>query len=369
MRGIIVNSGNANCCTKEDGYPASIATAEACAPELGGIDPSQILVCSTGVIGAPLRVEKILAAVPHVVLARSAEPGAFEEFARSIMTTDTRPKWAAAKCRVGGKQVRLLGCAKGSGMIEPNMATMLAFIATDAAIAPALLDRALRASVEPHLQFHHRGWRHLDERHRRGPRQRPLRRARNQGRSRRGLQELSSAALESICKSLALAIIEDGEGAQRTIEIEVRGAASERAARQIAKTIANSPLVKTAFAGADPNWGRILAAAGRSGVKFDLERVNISIAGVAVCRRGARASLRRARRSPENAREARPGPRRSALRQRLRPRLDLRLHHRVRPHQFQLPHLGPISRALRASRGYCSFGTSSCGARRRCLAM
>ncbi len=286
MRGLIVNSGNANCCTKEDGYPASIATASKFAAELGGIDPSQILVCSTGVIGAPLRVEKILAAVPHIVLARSSEPGAFEEFARSIMTTDTRPKWATAKCRVGGKQVRLLGCAKGSGMIEPNMATMLAFIATDAAIAPALLDRALRASVERTfnsitvdgdtstndtvavLANGHSGAREI------------------KGASGADYKSFR-AALEKVCKSLALAIIEDGEGAQRTIEIEVRGAHSERNARRIAKTIANSPLVKTAFAGADPNWGRILAAAGRSGVKFDPRRANISIAGAAVCRGGA----------------------------------------------------------------------------------
>ncbi len=285
MRAIIVNSGNANCCTKEDGFPASIATAKTLASELGGIDPSQILVCSTGVIGAPLRVEKILAAVPHLALARSAEAGAFEEFARSIMTTDTRPKWATAKCRIGGKQVRLLGCAKGSGMIEPNMATMLAFIATDAAISPALLDRVLRASVERTfnsitvdgdtstndtvavLANGHSGAREI------------------KGTSGAGYRSFQ-AALESVCTSLALAIVDDGEGAQRTIEIEVRGAASERAARQIAKTIANSPLVKTAFAGADPNWGRILAAAGRSGVKFDPRRVNISIAGAPVCRRG-----------------------------------------------------------------------------------
>jgi glutamate N-acetyltransferase/amino-acid N-acetyltransferase len=285
MRGIIVNSGNANCCTKQDGYPASAATAEKLAAELGDIDPSQIIVCSTGVIGAPLRVEKILAAIPHIALARSAEPGAYEEFARSIMTTDTRPKWAAAKCRIGGKQVRMLGCAKGSGMIEPNMATMLAFIATDAAIAQPLLNRALRACVGRTfnsitvdgdtstndtvavLANGHAGAREI------------------RGSSGPDYQAFVGA-LESVCTSLALAIVDDGEGAQRTIEIEVRGATSEKAARQIAKTIANSPLVKTAFAGADPNWGRILAAAGRSGVKFDPGRVSISIAGATVCRRG-----------------------------------------------------------------------------------
>jgi glutamate N-acetyltransferase/amino-acid N-acetyltransferase len=285
MRGVIVNSGNANCCTKEDGYPASIATASKLAAELGGIDPSQILVCSTGVIGAPLRVEKILAAVPHLALNRSAEAGAFEEFARSIMTTDTRPKWATAKCRINGKQVRLLGCAKGSGMIQPNMATMLAFVATDAAISPTLLDRVLRSSVE--LTFNSIT---VDGDTSTNDTVAVL----ANGQS--GARKISSAsgadyksfraALESICKSLALAIVEDGEGAERVIEIEVRGAASEGAARQVARTIANSPLVKTAVAGADPNWGRILAAAGRSGVKFNPSQTNIWIAGVPVCRRG-----------------------------------------------------------------------------------
>ena len=284
MRGLIVNSGNANCCTKQDGYPASVATASKLAAELN-IDPSQILVCSTGVIGAPLRFEKILAAVPHLTLTRSAEAAAFEEFARSIMTTDTRPKWAAARCRISGKEVRLLGCAKGSGMIEPNLATMLAFIATDAAISPALLSRSLRDVVKstfnsitvdgdtstndtvaifanggsgaPRISMRHGA----DHHH-------------------------FLAALESICESLALSIVDDGEGAQRVIEIEVQGAPSDHVADQIARTIANSPLVKTAFAGADPNWGRILAAAGRSGARFNPERTDIWIAGVAVCRRG-----------------------------------------------------------------------------------
>src|ERR1700677_342783 len=120
IRGLIVNSGNANCCTQQDGYPASIATTRRLAEALGGTDPSQILVCSTGVIGAPLRVEKILDAIPNLLRTRTAESEAFEEFARAIMTTDTRPKWAAATCFLDGKKVRVLGCAKGSGMIEPN---------------------------------------------------------------------------------------------------------------------------------------------------------------------------------------------------------------------------------------------------------
>jgi glutamate N-acetyltransferase / amino-acid N-acetyltransferase len=284
MRGLIVNSGNANCCTREDGYPASIATATQLARQLAG-DPSQFLVCSTGVIGPPLRVEKIIAALPQLVLGRSAEPSAFEEFARAIMTTDTRPKWAAASCYLDGKKVRLLGCAKGSGMIQPNMATMLGFIATDAALSPALLDRALRSMV--HSTFNSIT---VDGDTSTNDTVAVL--ANGQSGARRIASAASAdyktfcAALERVCMSLALAIVEDGEGAQRVIEIEVRGAPSDRAAGQIARTVANSPLVKTAFAGADPNWGRILAAAGRAGVKFDWQRANIWIAGIAVCRRG-----------------------------------------------------------------------------------
>ena len=284
IRGVIVNSGNANCCTKEDGYPASIATATKLADELG-IEPAQVLVCSTGVIGASLLVEKILEAVPQLVRERRTDAGAFEELARAIMTTDTRPKWVAAKCTVGRKQVRILGCAKGSGMIEPHMATMLAFIATDAAISPALLQRALKSAVAPTFNSIS-----VDGDTSTNDTVAIL----ANGHS--GAPEITSAgsvsyknffsALERVCQSLALAIVEDGEGAQRVIEIEVRGAPTNAAADRIARTVANSPLVKTAFAGADPNWGRILAAAGRSGAKFDWRRADIWIAGISVCRRG-----------------------------------------------------------------------------------
>jgi glutamate N-acetyltransferase/amino-acid N-acetyltransferase len=284
MRAVIVNSGNANCCTGPQGHAASSATALKVARELGRVEPSQVLVCSTGVIGVPLRVEKILRAVPELVRSRRADAGAFAKVARAIMTTDTRPKWASAKCRIGGKQVRILGCTKGSGMIHPNMATMLAFLATDAAISPALLSRALRAAVGPTfnaitvdgdtstndtvilLANGQSGGRHIA----------------NEGAD----YKTFSAALEAVCKSLAIAIVADGEGAQRVIEIEVRGAPSDRAADLAARTIANSPLVKTALAGADPNWGRVLAAAGRSGVAFDPSRANIWLAGLAVCRGG-----------------------------------------------------------------------------------
>ena len=284
MRGVIVNSGNANCCTGARGAAATAATALAAAHQLG-CAPSQLLVCSTGVIGVPLRVEKILRAVPCLIHARRAGAGAFAQLTRAIMTTDTRPKWAAARFRIGGKQVRLLGCAKGAGMIHPRLATMLAFVVTDAAIAPTLLTRALRAAIR-----HTFNAITVDEDTSTNDTVALL----ANGAS--GAPQITAgsahfqrfcAALEAVCRKLALAIVADGEGAQRVVEIEVRGAPSDRAADQVARTIANSPLVKTAFAGADPNWGRILAAAGRAGVPFDPARVEIRLAGIAVCRRGA----------------------------------------------------------------------------------
>jgi glutamate N-acetyltransferase/amino-acid N-acetyltransferase len=284
MRGVIVNSGNANCCTGSEGLGAAAATTLKLARELGRLHPAQILVCSTGVIGVPLRWQKIVNAIPQLVRRRKANAIAFTQFARAIMTTDTRPKWATAKCRVGGKQVRIAGCTKGSGMIHPNMATMLAFLATDAAISPSLLARALRGAVA-------RTFNAITVDGDTSTNDTVTLLANGESGARKIAASTSGwenfcAALENVCKSLALQIVADGEGAQRVIEIEVRGASSDRAANRIALTIANSPLVKTALAGADPNWGRILAAAGRSGVAFDFERADISLAGVKVCRRG-----------------------------------------------------------------------------------
>jgi glutamate N-acetyltransferase/amino-acid N-acetyltransferase len=283
IRGVIVNSGSANCCTGPQGIAASRETAAKVSRTLG-CRPEEMLVCSTGVIGVPLRVEKILNAIPQ--LARNLEPHAatFERFTRAIMTTDTRPKWAAAKCSIRGKQVRILGCAKGSGMIEPNMATMLGFLATDAAISPALLSKALRTVVA-------RTFNAITVDGDTSTNDTVTLLANGASDARKitgetGHYRKFCAALERVCRSLALAIVADGEGAQRVIEIEVRGAASDYAADKIARTIANSPLVKTAFAGADPNWGRILAAAGRSGISFEPGRVDIHLAGIRVCRRG-----------------------------------------------------------------------------------
>lgn len=284
MRAVIVNSGNANCCTGPEGLAASKATAASVAKEFGRLHPTQVLVNSTGVIGAPLRVERILAAVPELVRSRRGDASAYEEVARAIMTTDTRPKWAAEKLRLGGKEVRILGCAKGSGMISPNMATMLAFITTDAAIEPRLLQQALKGAADATFNSIT-----VDGDTSTNDTVAALANGQSGAPKIRGTGsefKKFAVALTNVCKSLALAIVDDGEGAQRVIEIEVRGAPSDRDASQVARTIANSPLVKTAFAGADPNWGRILAAAGRSGVRFDFERADIWLAGLVVCRRG-----------------------------------------------------------------------------------
>lgn len=284
MRAIIVNSGNANCATGPAGLAASRKTAEITARETGCMR-EQIIVCSTGVIGVPFAIEKILKAVPPMLQVRAGSAASFQQLTRAIMTTDRRPKWASASCTIAGTRVRLLACAKGAGMIHPQMATMLAFIATDATVSAKALRRALRAaaaktfnaitvdgdtSTNDTLAVLANAASGAPKIHNMGSDYRKF-----------------AAALELVCRSLALQIVQDGEGAQRLVEVIVRGAASDRAAGRVARTIATSPLVKTAIAGADPNWGRILAAAGRSGVRFDPARVEVSMGGIRMCSKGS----------------------------------------------------------------------------------
>src|SRR6266852_6254378 len=266
-----------------DVQASAVRTVAEAAKRLG-CTPQELFVCSTGVIGVPLPLEKILRAL--TVIARFRRPSArsFAETSLAICTTHTRPKTAAASFKMAGKRIHFVGCAKGAGMIHPNMATMLAFVATDAAIAPALLQKTLRdvtgrtfnaISIDGDTSTND-----------------TLLVLANGEAGALLIQAGSSAhrafsnSVEEVCHSLALQIVADGEGAQRVIEINIRGAKTEDAARQIAQTIATSPLVKTAFAGGDPNWGRIFAAAGRSGVKFDTALVDIKMSGIPVLRRG-----------------------------------------------------------------------------------
>lgn len=284
MRAVVANAGNANCATGPAGHAAAERTVAETAKRLG-CSPNEIIICSTGVIGVPLAVEKILRALPKLTRNRRPSARSFAELSLAICTTDTRPKTAGASFRMSGKRVHIVGCAKGAGMIHPNLATTLAFVVTDAAIAPALLQKTLRdvcsrtfnsisidgdSSTNDTLLVLANGASGA-----------PAIRAAS------AAHRAFAAALEEVCQSLALQIVADGEGAQRVIEIDVRGARTEAGARRIAETIATSPLVKTAFAGGDPNWGRIFAAAGRSGVSFDPDRVDIKMAGIPVLRRGA----------------------------------------------------------------------------------
>jgi glutamate N-acetyltransferase/amino-acid N-acetyltransferase len=283
IRALVVNSGNANCSVGPAGIAASRATASRAAVELR-CTPEEVLVCSTGVIGVPLPVERILSAMPRVTRAGRGSTRSFTEFAHAILTTDTRPKWAAASCRIGGETIRIAACAKGAGMIHPRMATMLAFIVTDAAIAPGLLKKTL-------VEINSRTFNSITVDGDSSTNDTVLVLANGAAGAKRitpgsAAHRAFLAALEKVCKSLALQIVADGEGAQRIIEIEVRGARTESGARRIAETIATSPLVKTAFAGGDPNWGRILAAAGRAGVPFDPDEAVIHMAKIPVYRRG-----------------------------------------------------------------------------------
>jgi glutamate N-acetyltransferase/amino-acid N-acetyltransferase len=283
MRAVIVNAGNANCATGDAGYAASVKMVEETARRLG-CDPREVFVCSTGVIGVALPLEKVLRALSGIARNRRPSVRSFAELSLAICTTDTRPKTAASSFRMARRRIHFMGCAKGAGMIHPNMATTLAFVVTDAAISPSLLQKTLRdvttrtfnaisidgdTSTNDTLLVLANG-------------------ASGAPRIKAGTaaHRWFAKSLEEVCRSLALQIVADGEGAQRVIEIEVRGAKTASAACQIARTIATSPLVKTAFAGGDPNWGRIFAAAGRAGVKFDPGRVDIHMAGIPVLRRG-----------------------------------------------------------------------------------
>src|SRR5438067_8325914 len=283
MRAVVVNAGNANCATGAQGDAAALRTVEETARRLR-VQPHEVFVCSTGVIGVQLPVEKILRALPSLTRNRRPSARSFAELSLAICTTDTRPKTAAASFKMAGKRVHLVGCAKGAGMIHPNMATTLAFVATDAAIAPALLQKTLRdVTTRTFNSISIDGDTSTND---------TLLVLANGEAGAPSIKAGSSAhrsftaALEEVCRSLALQIVADGEGAQRVIEIEVRGAKTEAAAKRIAETIPTSPLLNTAFAGGDPNWGRIFAAAGRSGVKFDTALVDIKMAGISVLRRG-----------------------------------------------------------------------------------
>lgn len=281
-RALVVNAGNANAATGQAGLAVVHRTAMAAAT-LVDCPAKEVYVASTGVIGEPLPERRLTAALPalHARLSEDAWPDA----AAAIMTTDTFPKGATGAAEIAGTPVVVNGIAKGSGMIAPNMATMLAFLFTDARLPASVLRPALRrandrsfnavtvdgdtSTSDTCLLFATGAAGNRQIGRAADPRLRDFR-----------------AALEAVMADLAQQIVRDGEGARKFVTIAVRGAPSEAAARRLGLTIANSPLVKTAIAGADPNWGRIVAAAGKAGLPLDQNRLSIWIGGRRVARGG-----------------------------------------------------------------------------------
>jgi glutamate N-acetyltransferase/amino-acid N-acetyltransferase len=281
IRAIVINAGNANAATGTQGEENAAATAAFAAEHLDA-RAEQVLVASTGVIGHQLPMDKLRNGLAHALGALSGEPDCFAEAARAIMTTDTRPKVVSYRQELDGRSVALLGLAKGAAMIGPRMATMLAFLITDAHVAPddlqPILSEAVESSfncisVEGHTSTNDTVL--------------LLANGASGGEPLRG-EALAkfAASVQATCQTLARMIPEDGEGATHLITIDVEGARDREEARTIARAVADSPLVKTAVAGADPNWGRIVSAAGYSGVPFEERELSLWLNDTPLYREG-----------------------------------------------------------------------------------
>lgn len=281
-RALVVNAGNANVFTGKPGRDAVQATADAAAG-LVGCKPREVFLASTGVIGETLPHEKLTAALP-ALHGQLSEDG-WAEAARGIMTTDTFPKACVRKAVIGGTEVTIAGIAKGSGMVAPDMATMLCFIATDAKIPAAALQAMLKKGVDASfnrttvdsdtstsdtvLVFATGQAKHPRVPAEGGP-----------------VLKDFARALNELLLDLALQVVRDGEGAQKLVRIDVTGATTARSAQKIAMAIANSPLVKTAIAGEDANWGRIVMAVGKAGEPADRDRLSVAVGGTWMAREG-----------------------------------------------------------------------------------
>lgn len=280
-RAILINSGNANACTGRPGMAAAQRTAAVVARTLG-IPIHEVFIGSTGVIGRPLPVDRIIKAVPALVERVSSVGGL--SAARAILTTDLKPKAIARRARINGRTVIIGGMAKGSGMIHPAMATMLGYLTTDAAITRTALQRALTQAVDDSFNcISVDGDTSTND---------TVLCLANGLAGNRPITEGTSAfrqfvrLLTEVCQPLALAICRDGEGVTKVVRIEVEGARTTLQARQVANTIGTSNLVKTALFGEDANWGRVMAAIGRAGVTMDPAKINVSFGGVPMVRNG-----------------------------------------------------------------------------------
>jgi glutamate N-acetyltransferase/amino-acid N-acetyltransferase len=278
VRAIVVNSGCANACTGPVGLQDAREMARLTA-DLVKCPDQQVLVASTGVIGVNLKMDRLREGLPRAVAALGADQGAAA--AKAIMTTDPFPKEAAARVAIGSSEITVGGIAKGSGMIEPMMATMLGFVTTDAAVPGPLLSRALREVVDDTFNAIT-----VDGECSTNDCVMVL----ANGASGVSIDETTYdafvEALRAVCLPLAIGIVRGGEGATKLVTVNVTGAATADEARRCAKAIANSPLVKTAIHGGDPNWGRLIAVAGRAGVAFTLERAAVTIGPIVLFKDG-----------------------------------------------------------------------------------
>ena len=283
LRGVVVNAGNANACTGERGYADALRMTELAAEATGG-KPEEFAVASTGIIGHPLPMKKVETGIASAAAKLSGDRAAGVEFSRAICTTDRWLKESVRTVKLGGAEVTVAGTAKGAGMISPKMATLLAFVTTDAAIEPALLQQLTSAAVETTfnrttvdgdmstndtiivLASGLAGNKAL----------------------RAGSREAATfgKALEEVCLDLARSMARDGEGATKLVTVHVSGAADDDEAELAARRICNSPLVKMAMCGCDPNWGRIIAAAGATGIRMEESRTVLRIGGEVIFDRG-----------------------------------------------------------------------------------
>ena len=299
VQALVINSGNANACTGAQGFKDALLMAKLAADRLD-LDPDQVLVGSTGVIGRYLPMDAVKAGIVSASGALSADHGV--DAAKSIMTTDTRPKMAQKEIELGGRTVRIGGMCKGSGMIHPNMATMLAYITTDAAVEPGLMAKLVKPVAD-------RSFNQVTVDGDSSTNDTFLILANGAAGnapivSGTAEAEALKAAILDIARKLAQAIARDGEGATKMIAVRVEGAESDDEARTAARAVASSSLVKTAVHGGDPNWGRIVCALGYSGAELALDKLHLSVGGLVVFERGAGvdvdlSAVRRAFEQPE----------------------------------------------------------------------
>jgi len=269
---VVANSGCANAFAGEGGLDDAAEMAELAAEGIG-LSPEEVLVASTGVIGEPLPMKRIRGSLGQIILSRDGG----HELARAIMTTDTIAKETAVKVRAGGSQFAIGGVAKGSGMIHPNLATLLCFITTDAVVEEDFLKKALKKAVDESFNM-------ISIDGDTSPNDMVLIMANGLGGN--APADAFEQALEQVCVYLAKCVVRDGEGATRLIEVTVSGAASRLEARRVARAVVSSPLVKAAVHGADPNWGRIVAAVGRSGVEVEESKFDLAIGEIPVVKAG-----------------------------------------------------------------------------------